>query len=98
MVVRQRGCDASSSGIDGCMTDQLKAKVVRGVGWSTVQAWSTRLISFFVYPILARLLGPESSGLIALAGVYIPPPSRRWSLTPWRSSSSTDASGWSLWI
>ena len=51
--------------------DQLKARVVRGVGWSTVQTWGTKLISFLVYPILARLLGPESYGLIALAGVYI---------------------------
>jgi len=53
------------------MSDDLKAKTIRGVGWSTVQSWSVQLISFLVYPILARLLGPEAYGLIALAGVFI---------------------------
>ena len=53
------------------MTDDLKAKVIRGVGWSALQSWGMRLVSFLVYPILARILGPETYGLIALAGVYI---------------------------
>jgi PST family polysaccharide transporter len=53
------------------MTDDLKAKVVRGVGWSALQSWGMRLISFAVYPVLARILGPETYGLIALAGVYV---------------------------
>jgi PST family polysaccharide transporter len=50
---------------------QLKAKVVRGVGWSTVQAWGLRLTTFLVYPILARLLGPEAFGIVASAGIFI---------------------------
>ena len=53
------------------MSDQLKGKVVRGMGWSTIQTWGSKLVSFLVYPILARLLGPESYGLVALAGIYI---------------------------
>lgn len=53
------------------MSDGLKAQTVRGVGWSTVQNWSRQLITFVVYWVLARLLGPESYGLIALAGVFI---------------------------
>jgi len=53
------------------MSDELKAKVVRGVGWSTVKTWGTKLVTFLVYPILARLLGPEVYGVVALAGVYL---------------------------
>lgn len=53
------------------MSGDLQARTVRGVGWSTVQSWSLRLIGFVVYPVLARILGPETYGLIALAGVFI---------------------------
>jgi PST family polysaccharide transporter len=53
------------------MSDGLKAQTVRGVGWSTVQNWSRQLITFVVYWVLARILGPESYGLIAMAGVFI---------------------------
>ncbi|MEZ4389351.1 MAG: lipopolysaccharide biosynthesis protein [Candidatus Krumholzibacteriia bacterium] len=53
------------------MTDQFKARVVRGVGWSAVRTWSTRLVTFVVFPILARILGPEAYGLVALAGVFL---------------------------
>lgn len=53
------------------MSDQFKASVVRGVGWSAVKAWGTRLVTFLVFPILARILGPEAYGLIALAGVFL---------------------------
>jgi len=53
------------------MTDPLKTKVVRGLGWSTLQSWGMRLVSFAIFPILARLLGPEAYGLIAMAGIYI---------------------------
>ncbi len=53
------------------MHDDLKARTVRGLGWNTIQSWSLRLVGFLVYPILARLLGPETYGLIALAGVFI---------------------------
>lgn len=53
------------------MTDDLKARTVRGVGWSTVQSWSHQILTFLVYWVLARILGPETYGLIALAGVFI---------------------------
>ncbi len=53
------------------MSDQFKAAVVRGVGWSAAQTWGIRLITFIVFPILARILGPEAYGLIALAGVFL---------------------------
>jgi PST family polysaccharide transporter len=53
------------------MSDQFKAAVVRGVGWSAARTWGSRLVTFIVFPILARILGPEAYGLIALAGVFL---------------------------
>ncbi|HOX24772.1 MAG TPA: lipopolysaccharide biosynthesis protein [Candidatus Krumholzibacteria bacterium] len=49
----------------------MKAKVIRGVGWSALQNWVIRIISFAIFPVLARLLGPEAYGLIAMAGIYV---------------------------
>ncbi|MFN2164962.1 MAG: lipopolysaccharide biosynthesis protein, partial [Anaerolineae bacterium] len=49
----------------------MKVRVVRGLGWSAVQTAGMRLVAFLVYPILARILGPETYGLVALATVYI---------------------------
>ena len=49
----------------------LEAKVITGAKWSAIGAWSRKLVGFFVFMILARLIDPESMGLVALAGVYI---------------------------
>ena len=49
----------------------LKQKAIRGVFWSAVQSWGQQAISFLVFAILARLLTPETFGLIALAGVFL---------------------------
>jgi O-antigen/teichoic acid export membrane protein len=49
----------------------LKQEAIRGVTWSAAQKWGVRLISFFVMLILARLLLPESFGLVAYASVFI---------------------------
>ncbi|MCX7595550.1 MAG: lipopolysaccharide biosynthesis protein [Fischerella sp.] len=49
----------------------LRQKAVKGVIWSAVESWGRQAISFGVFFILARLLGPETFGLIALAGVFI---------------------------
>jgi len=48
----------------------LKQEAVRGVAWSAVQKWGVRLISFLVTLILARLILPESFGLVAYATVF----------------------------
>jgi len=53
------------------MSDQFKSRVVRGMGWSAVQVGGGRLISFLVFPVLMRLLGPEAYGLVAGAGVFL---------------------------
>ncbi|MBW4480950.1 MAG: lipopolysaccharide biosynthesis protein [Tildeniella torsiva UHER 1998/13D] len=49
----------------------LKNKAIKGVFWSALESWGHQIISSIVFFVLARLLGPESFGLIALASVYI---------------------------
>jgi O-antigen/teichoic acid export membrane protein len=46
-------------------------KMVRGVAWASVANWGSQLLSFGVYTGLARLLTPQTFGLVAIAGVYI---------------------------
>jgi O-antigen/teichoic acid export membrane protein len=48
----------------------LKQEAVKGVVWSAFQKWGVRVISFVVMLILARLVLPESFGLIAYATVF----------------------------
>ncbi len=49
----------------------LKEKAIRGVAWSAVENWTSQGMSFIVFLVLARLLGPEDFGLVALASVYV---------------------------
>ena len=49
--------------------DSLKAKTVKGVGWSALENVSSYLVTFIVGVILARILTPDDYGLIGLTGV-----------------------------
>lgn len=49
----------------------LKEKAIKGVFWSVAEGWGRQLVSSVTFFVLARLLGPESYGLVALAGVYL---------------------------
>jgi O-antigen/teichoic acid export membrane protein len=49
----------------------LKDSVVHGVLWTSMGSWGRQILSFGVSAVLARLVGPESFGLLALGGVYI---------------------------
>lgn len=49
----------------------LKAKAVKGVFWSAAERWSAQLLNTVVFLILARLLGPQDFGLVALAMAFI---------------------------
>ena len=49
----------------------LKLEAIRGVTWSAAQKWGVRIISFLVMLLLARLVLPESFGLVAYATVFI---------------------------
>lgn len=49
----------------------LKEKALKGVFWSAVQKWVQQGTSFIVFIVLARLLGPEAFGLVALATIFL---------------------------
>ena len=49
----------------------LKEKTITGVVWSVVRRWGARVFGFIVLFVLARFLGPEDFGLIALATAFI---------------------------
>lgn len=48
----------------------LKQKAVKGVIWSAIENWGSRVISFVVFLLLARLLEPKTFGLVALSSVF----------------------------
>ena len=49
----------------------LREKAVRGVAWSAVRNWGSRLITLVVWIVLARLLSQTAFGLIAAATAYV---------------------------
>ena len=49
----------------------LRRAALRGTVWSAVQQSGDRGIRMLVFLVLARLIAPESFGLVALAAVYI---------------------------
>jgi O-antigen/teichoic acid export membrane protein len=49
----------------------LKIKAARGVLWSLLEYGGGEGISFIVFLVLARLLAPDSFGVVALAGVFV---------------------------
>lgn len=53
------------------MSDSLKNKTVKGVGWSFADNIASSGISFLVGLVLARLLTPEEYGLIGIITIFI---------------------------
>lgn len=49
----------------------LRSQVYRGVGWSLLQTWGSRFITFAVFLVLARLLGPQDFGVVTTAYVIV---------------------------
>lgn len=49
----------------------LRERAERGIAWSTCENGGRQALSFVTYAALARLLGPETFGLVALASVYL---------------------------
>lgn len=49
----------------------LRQKAVKGLAWSAIENWGRQAVSLVVFFLLARLLNPETFGLIALASVFI---------------------------
>ncbi|MEO0456094.1 MAG: lipopolysaccharide biosynthesis protein [Cyanobacteria bacterium P01_A01_bin.114] len=49
----------------------LKRKAIRGAMWSAIEKWGAQLVSTAIFLLLARLLGAEAFGLVALANVFL---------------------------
>ncbi|MGB3765848.1 MAG: lipopolysaccharide biosynthesis protein [Phormidesmis sp.] len=49
----------------------LRQKVIHGTLWSAIESWGAQLASTAVFLLLARLLGAEAFGLVALASVFL---------------------------
>lgn len=46
------------------------AKFIRGVAWMAAGGWTEQAIKFVVFAVLAKILGPELYGLMAMAAVF----------------------------
>ena len=53
------------------MSESLKHKTVRGVGWSFIDNLSSSGVSFLVGLVLARLLTPSEYGIMAILTIFI---------------------------
>lgn len=49
----------------------LKESAIKGILWTTIDQFGSRLITFLIGIVLARILFPEEFGLIALLGIFI---------------------------
>ena len=49
----------------------MKLAAARGIIWTSVDRWGRQFLGIAVFTMLARILGKEEFGLVALAGVYI---------------------------
>lgn len=46
-------------------------QISRGALWATVEVWGVELLQLLVFTLLARLLGPDAYGLVALAMAFV---------------------------
>ncbi|MDZ8185818.1 MAG: MOP flippase family protein [Nostoc sp. ChiSLP02] len=52
-------------------SSNIRQKALKGVFWSAIQNWGRQAIAFIVFALLARLLGPETFGLVASATIFL---------------------------
>ncbi|MGF2036717.1 MAG: lipopolysaccharide biosynthesis protein [Nostoc sp. CmiVER01] len=52
-------------------SSNLRQKAVKGVLWSALDNWGRQVIALGIFFILARLLGPETFGLVALSTIFL---------------------------
>ncbi|WP_138497542.1 lipopolysaccharide biosynthesis protein [Nostoc sp. PA-18-2419] len=52
-------------------SSNLRQKAVKGVFWSALDSWGRQVIALGIFFILARLLGPETFGLVALSTIFL---------------------------
>lgn len=53
------------------MSESLKNKTVKGIGWSAIERFSVQGVTFLVQIVLARLLAPSDYGIIAILVVFL---------------------------
>lgn len=46
-------------------------RIARGALWATVEVWGVELLQLLAFALLARLVGPEAYGLVALAMAFV---------------------------
>ena len=49
----------------------LKQQTFKGIGWSSIERFSTQGVSFAVQLVLARLLTPDDYGVIGMLAIFI---------------------------
>ncbi|MBD2435659.1 lipopolysaccharide biosynthesis protein [Nostoc sp. FACHB-110] len=52
-------------------SSNLRQKAIKGVFWSALDSWGRQVISIGVFLVLARLLGPQTFGLVALSTIFL---------------------------
>ena len=52
------------------MSESLKKKTIKGVGWSAIDNVSGYAVTFLVGIILARILSPDDYGLIGIITIF----------------------------
>lgn len=50
---------------------EIKTKIIQGVFWRSLDRFGTQIIGFVISVILARLLGPEEYGMVALLTIFL---------------------------
>jgi O-antigen/teichoic acid export membrane protein len=70
-----RGADSqwedSDAGKPSITHSELGQKALRAAFWSGVCVWGNRALTFVFLAVLARLLGPQAFGVVALSTVYL---------------------------
>ncbi len=51
--------------------EDLREKTVHGVAWSFVERFSVQGVTFILELIIARLVGPDNFGLIAMLAIFM---------------------------
>jgi O-antigen/teichoic acid export membrane protein len=49
----------------------LKDRAAKGALWASVESWSAQFVQLLIVLVLARLVGPEAYGLMAIALVVV---------------------------
>ena len=52
-------------------SSNLRQKALKSVIWTAIESWGRQAVSLLVFFLLARLLNPETFGLVALASILL---------------------------